>query len=427
MLNKDKIKLIFNNKLTVNIYYYLILVLAIMLPYLGLLSVLDKSSIISVLSKELLVLVIIFMSLMFIIRIPKFFYCFLLLIFASMVMSIYLGQDLKAILLGIKYDFLPIILLLLVALSSKISLHRAKILIRLITYNALFLSIIAICQQLFPTWWESIGFNASNVNPYQLVDPALDMIRSFVFSSGPNQFALYLTMILGLRLYYPDLYQESGFRRIMFTAIIMAGIMMTFSRSAVVAMSFILLPKIFSSVRYYFKGGFKLWGVILAISIAIMTIAVMIYKDMNQGSKIGYFIHHGRIFDSQLQGSDSFRVQALKKSWQDIKSRPLTGYGLASIGPASLHTGKEHVSENWFLQIIYELGIPLGIIYYVLIYRIWGYLGLGPRAFMAIAAPIIVVGLFLHSFSDSMIGYSGAILLALLSKIENQSVWASIS
>ena len=122
-------------------------------------------------------------------------------------------------------------------------------------------------------------------------------------------------------------------------------------------------------------------------------------------SRLENVILHGRFFENRIEGSDQQRLVALEKSTELISQEPF-GHGLGSAGPASFQSDSPVISENWYLQIGYELGV-IGLILYIAAFV--SLLGEFFRnlenslaaALFAATIGLLATNIFLHAWADS--------------------------
>ena len=118
------------------------------------------------------------------------------------------------------------------------------------------------------------------------------------------------------------------------------------------------------------------------------------------------FLLHGNLANyGRLNTSDGQRLDAQNHALSVIKSHPL-GLGLGTAGPASFHSKQPVISENYYLQIAIELGIPGLVLFLCLLTSLgralYQYCN-RPLAASALASliGISIVNLFLHGWADS--------------------------
>lgn len=94
-----------------------------------------------------------------------------------------------------------------------------------------------------------------------------------------------------------------------------------------------------------------------------------------------------------------YGIEALKLWW----AQPF-GYGLGFIGPASMKLGAPLLSENWFLQVLVNLGVVgLGLflaIFWEVLRGLWRRGGVGLLGFVAVLG-LLAQNFFLHTLEDS--------------------------
>ncbi|PIQ77592.1 hypothetical protein COV82_03760, partial [Candidatus Peregrinibacteria bacterium CG11_big_fil_rev_8_21_14_0_20_46_8] len=103
--------------------------------------------------------------------------------------------------------------------------------------------------------------------------------------------------------------------------------------------------------------------------------------------------------------STSIHAQYFKEGIERLREHPL-GIGVGRVGPATARFGEPVLTENWYLQISGEMGIPGLALFLTMLYLFFEMLykkrsePLAHGLFFALVA-ISVAGLFTHSFEET--------------------------
>lgn len=303
---------------------------------------------------------------------------------------------------GVKTTILPLVLFMTVQPLAEY--FTDKQLAKLILIPALVVAGLAIVQFLIvPTdWLMSLGYNASTILPYQGVHPGFDAARSFSTLGGPNQLGAYLilptTWLLARSLSEPT--RQSRVISSVGFVVVLTGLTLSFSRSALLGLitSCIVLFALYVPTRWRW-----LVFVLSALAGYLAWLIIMQVVSMS-GSALSSFLLRGSLASSGIVGGDSGHVQSILYGLQGVLDHPF-GLGLGSAGPASFFSEHPLLTENWWLQIAFELGIPglvAVIIGWFYMFKHWHmHLDRLDRIMLATFSGLAVSSLFLHTFADS--------------------------
>lgn len=323
-----------------------------------------------------------------------------LIVFLSLFITTFIHPSSKAILFGVKTNLVAIVLYFIAQVPISQKSFIKKNLSHIIIIPGVIVSILAIIQSsiLPPSLLESIGYGSSTIDPRQIVDGSLKFFRAFSTLGGPNQMGAYLILPLVFCLAFGI--KRKKWQIILLTLPIFAGIFLSYSRSAWIGSliaAFLCVVIVLS----------KKQRIIFAFTSVVFALVggLILYNLSINNQKVQNVLLHGRYFENQIQGSDKQRLESIANATNVIKSQPF-GHGLGSAGPASYQSEAPVISENWYLQIAYEIGI-LGLLLYLV-----GFTGLlgefirdrnNPLAVALFSATvgILVINLFLHAWADS--------------------------
>lgn len=337
----------------------------------------------------------------------------LVIIGLSLVLTLVYGIGLVPAAFGIKVVLLPLVLYLGVQLAQVRISHDQ--LIRIILWPSYAVAALALLQEfIIPlSWWTSIGYNSSTILPLQLVDPAVKSIRAFATLGGPNQLGAYLVLptILGAVMAV----KTKRWVYMLGSLLTLGGLVVSFSRSAWLGLAVAVIAAVLllgNRIVRLFTAGF-----VSAAIIAFIVSASMLPQYL-QDTQLQYFLLHGSYNDTQqIEGSDVGRNIAQQKALETIANEPL-GHGLGTAGPASFRAEQPLITESWYLQIGFELGLlGLGLFLAFFGLELFALAKMVTPLSLALAASVIglmVTNVFLHAWADSTLGIMIFTLLGLM-------------
>lgn len=337
---------------------------------------------------------------------------FILILLLSLVTTIFIRPNNTAVIFGIKNNIFPLVILFVSQLPfSKNSIQR-KYLPWMIVVPGFIVASLAILQTtIIPiSLLEAIGYNSATIDPRQIVDGSLNIYRAFSTLGGPNQLGAYLLIPLSFAIIYGINKRNWWF--IGSIPFILAGIALSFSRSAWIA----TIATIFFAIFMILNKRRKKIYVLIATAVFVV-LGSMVFFFASTNMRFQNVILHGRVFENKLMGSDQQRISALSEAVDLVLEQPF-GHGLGSAGPASFQTSSPVITENWYLQIAYEVGI-FGVLLYII-----AFLSLlmdfyknkiDPMACALFAATIgiLIANLFLHTWADSTLSMLAFVLYGL--------------
>lgn len=318
----------------------------------------------------------------------------------SLVITAFTQPPRDAVAFGLKYNLLFLFACLIALVIGDMRLERlsAKVILATGTIVGAFATLqVWILPRDF---LARFGYNTHTIEPFRLVDPAVEAVRVLSTLGGPNQLGSFIILPLCLVIYM-------GLKRFRWWQLPVAGVMLvallnSYSRSAWIGAA----ASILTLVVLWLPRQLRVWvggSVILAASLGLM---LVLQHPGILGSKLQYYLLHtgGRFY--QESGSDAERLDAISRGIETIKSEPL-GRGLGTAGPASQATNQELITENYYLQIATEVGV-IGLILFLLIClavarSLWQRQAHSPLALPLLASlvGISVINLFLHGWTDS--------------------------
>jgi hypothetical protein len=214
-------------------------------------------------------------------------------------------------------------------------------------------------------------------------DLAGDLPRLYASLIGPNQLGTYVAC-LGLWLYHQRRISGWWFG---LAALVVIG---TFSRSALLG-----LLAGYAVIIYQWRSvvRWKLVGAAVGLGLALALPLVFFYSDSLRQTFV-------------VSRHTDERLSALQKSIEEFNRASLPvklfGYGITTAGPSTFVTKQIFVPENWFLQVLHEIGL-VGL--FSLLAAILGALRfLSQRGSSPLVSPFVAIAvnsLFLHPLADN--------------------------
>ncbi len=258
-----------------------------------------------------------------------------------------------------------------------------------------------------------IGYSKSNGTPavFYISDETKDIERAYSTIKDPNSLGSYLIIILSTGLLYmlsrwpKDKYLLGGF-----ILISVMCLFLTYSRSAwigaivaVLALT-LFLPRTRSLLNAN-KKKITFSGLVMAI-----LIIVGLFSFRNTSIVQNLIFHVG---DDASVTSNSGRTQAIGYATEKISDNPV-GYGPGTAGPASFKNDTQGavITENYYLQIAYEVGIQGLIVFFaiclVLFRRLYKLRNteIVSVALLASLCGLVITNLLVHIWFNEAVAYT---------------------
>lgn len=257
-------------------------------------------------------------------------------------------------------------------------------------------TIIALLQGLYWVIGPTSGFWI-----FTKRDLAGDLPRLYGSFIGPNQLATYLTC-LGLWLYSK---KQITFWWLLLALVVVVG---TFSRSAILAMLAGLLVVTYQQ-RHLIR--WKVVGTVtILIGIALGLVGVR-FSGVMQNTFVGSRHTEERVSAFERTVDQFTNASAATK---------LFGHGVTTAGPSTFVTDEVFVPENWFFQVLHEIGV-IGLLA-LLVSAVGALVFLarkGSTELMSVFIALAVNSLFLHPLADNPT-VAITVFLLLAAAINNQ-------
>lgn len=271
---------------------------------------------------------------------------------------------------------------------------------------------------------EHVGYSRANgVLPAFFIDDKPDLERVMSSLRDPNSFGSYVVIIMSLALTYVLLGRRKQVKQIALGifALSIVCLMLSFSRSAWIGA---LMAALSLFVLIYGRNVKQRLGrkmVYGAAGIALLAVLVMVPLRNT------YFVRNVILHADQsttVENPNQLRQRFWRESVEAAGENPL-GYGPGTAGLASIRNDVQGVvlTENYYLQILYEVGV-VGLLMFVAIlaWVAWRLYQRRPDdvlvlALLAAFAGLAVTNFLVHIWSNEAVAYTwwglaGLIVLA---------------
>lgn len=259
-------------------------------------------------------------------------------------------------------------------------------------------------------WWQRFGILPyESTFGYGVTHRVVSVPQAMATFEGPNQLGSFLLLPFFLSLYYqPSGEQKKPWYHWFWLAILALGIILTFSRSAIIGLGVGLVIYILTAPKIRLISRI---GIIASFAVAVLAVA---WFFVGQGGLLKDFLTHG--------ASNADHWFSMTSTFQNLKGHEyLFGQGVGTSGPASFNFLVQ-VQESWYLQVLSELGIVglllwLGIIATTIITYFKKNRGLA----LALIA-VSVATIFLHTWADNVaVAVSFWLLVGVLAPNKDES------
>ncbi|MCX6810348.1 MAG: O-antigen ligase family protein [Candidatus Berkelbacteria bacterium] len=345
-------------------------------------------------------------------QLPKFIKVDILaaaiMLLALVMIAIY-HNDLQRGLQGLRFLILPFAIYLTTRFINDKNPHK---LIKIYLIIASLLAVMAIIEYFFlPRGYMDIYYNLVGFGFGQ--NTLISTTQATAILAGPNQLASYLIFPF---FYLLHRYFAGKKSILMMTdscllILIALAIGLTYSRSALIGL-------IISAIAMFaYVGRGQRDKVIYAILFIVIAVTLAATYALRNGELPRDIITHG----GSMIGHQTAMAESFKTFFHGGLLKILFGFGVGSAGPVALKLGGI-ISENYYLQICFELGI-VGLIIYILF--IAGLLNnmfrKSKTLFFALIA-LLINAFFLHIFSDNpAMAVSVFIITAFVINLEVQN------
>lgn len=312
------------------------------------------------------------------------------------------------------YVIIGFSLALLLPKSSNLLPRLTKLLIILSTIVCL----VAMLQWLLPKdLMTNFGYSIERgVKPNFFIDDKPDLPRVFSTLRDPNSLGAFLILpivLLGQKL-------VAGWRtnrRMLLSGLLLLHLLvlfLTFSRSTLLATLLALSVLFLLQNRAFISKNFTK---IAAIGGALLIITIGSVVAMRDNYLVSNLVFHADE-STELADPNELRVMLFQEGVEGVVDEPL-GNGPGTAGLPSTRIPDGLLTENYFLQIAYEVGIIGLIVFLALLYlivrRLWAQRNKPlAQALLASFAGLVFANLLFHTWANEAVAISWFLLAGLL-------------
>lgn len=315
-------------------------------------------------------------------------------------------------LLGMRYDVMPFVFL---AAVRHVEWPKKELLWRVALITSGVVLIFGLLHALIlpQNFLTHFGYSQNQstyeqgiaISSCQYLEHTDRVCRATSAFGGPTRYGTYVLLTIGLLIGWYGIAAHGGIRRrnqilaALFVLLALANGILTYSRSIWIAL---ISVGIFAF--FWFVPQKKLLKIIAAGFAALITGALLwlLFSFMQKQMPWSPPPFIKTIFVRETSSGE--HAALFIKGLQTVREHPL-GIGLGTVGPASIRFEK-FLTENWYLQIADEMGIP-GLLLFLAILFLLGKKLLAKRGnlssvglFIALLG-ISIAGLFTHSFEET--------------------------
>ena len=319
---------------------------------------------------------------------PKFDVSLLVFLFLAVLMVAIRHNDLSRGLEGLRFLALPFIIYILARLSDY---QNPKRLTRIYLFIAFLFAAIGVVEFfLLPAGYMARFLGLSNFGFGQ--NSLISTPQATALLAGPNQLASYLILAFFYLMHRfftskkPILREESSY----FLILVALALGLTFSRSALLG---IIVGVVWMFIYF---GRSARDRIIYSILFIVVVLTAAVSLALQNGELPRDILTHGTSFSQHLLATKESFLQFIHGGAVKI----LFGFGVGSAGPTALKLGGI-ITENWYLQILFEVGV-VGFIYLsIFLAGIVKSLYSGSKTLFFAIVALLINALFLHIFSDN--------------------------
>lgn len=248
-----------------------------------------------------------------------------------------------------------------------------------------------------------IGYSLDRgVKPAFFIDDKPDLPRIMSTIRDPNSLGAYLILPL---TFLALAWFKKRRRRILISGLFLIhalALFLTFSRSAWAgAVLSILIVALMGNLKHLREFLQKSW-IFFVTFIVIFGFGIYLLQDHYAVKNIIFHADE----NTQLADSNTLHTRYALEGLEGIAEKPL-GHGPGTAGLVSIHSKNVMLTEDYFIQIGYEVGI-LGVILlvsacFVILRRLYKASGLLPRSLIASFAGITICSLLLLTWSNEAV------------------------
>ena len=345
-------------------------------------------------------------------KLPKFervdLFIFAFIAWTFIAVAVHFG-DLSRGLEGVRFLLLPYALYTILRLSNYKKPHH---LIQIYLFIAILFAALGVVEYfLLPKGYMDIYYKIADFGFGQ--NGLVSVSQATAFLAGPNQLASYLILP-----YFYLLHRIFSSKKELFTnldsyllLLVTLAIGLTYSRSALIGLV------VGTILLFFCFGKEQREKIIYMILFIVAAITLAISYALANGELPSDLLTHGSSFSQHFSSTKNSFMAFIHGGFLKI----LFGFGVGSAGPTALKLGGV-ISENYYLQVVYELGLVGISLFFAFLYLLLKKLFSSSKTLFFAFIALLVNALFLHIFSDNpAMAASVFIILATVINVETQN------
>ena len=277
---------------------------------------------------------------------------------------------------------------------------------------------LAVLQILLPKdILTHFGYEISRgVKPNFFIDDKPDLFRAFSTLKDPNSLGAFLILPIVLLVQKLNINWQTPKRTMLGGLLILHVwvLLLTFSRSTLLATIIGLITLlILSNQKFVTQNKRKItWSVAILCAVTIGLFSV--FRDQYVVQNVVFHADES----TRLQTPNELRRDLAKRAVEDIIDQPL-GHGPGTAGLVSIRLpAGGHLTENYFLQILYEVGVFGFLIFttilYLLVRGLWNQRKNNTvKVMLASFAGLVFANLLFHTWSNEAVSIAWFTLAGL--------------
>lgn len=252
---------------------------------------------------------------------------------------------------------------------------------------------------------KHFGYSNDTIQPYIAVDEKVEYARVQSTTRGPNPLGAYLVIVAAVIAGVVLARRKMTWLTIVGLLAVIVVLYASYSRSAYLG----ALIAIGLTVFFLLQSQ-KARKILLYSGLVVGVVASMGLFALRDNDTVQNVVFHTDEHSISQASSNESRLGALQSATSDVISQPFGG-GPGSAGPASVYNNEPKISENYFLQIGQETGVPgmvlfIGICVMVSL-TLWSMRSRNPLAsiWLAIFVGISFINLISHAWADDTLAY----------------------
>lgn len=241
---------------------------------------------------------------------------------------------------------------------------------------------------------------------------------------GSQRFGFIYLLALSVLYLHPVRSISYRILKMLGCALLLVGVILTFSRAAVVGLAVIVVAYVLWSLRHALRRPARLITTLTVVGMAVGVTYFVISQyfptlsDFFQ-DRLFAFITNPDAVESTLSTSatsEGERIYIWGQILEYLAYNPLTGSGYVGVWSLRLFPGMSGSAHSQYADVLFRTGWIGFLIYLYLVYRIGGYLYRFQQGLFWGFVGVVVYGFFHETFKDSQGGFLLAFLIGMMSQ-----------